>query len=312
MKNILFLLLISSIVYAQKVEPLSREALDKLYKELYLPGKMTEMPWKGDAENCDAGKLDTAIYKKAADRINFFRKIYGLQEVSINAEFSKKAQAAALLSKASEQLTHEPTKSMKCFSEAASEGCQKSCLGFVNFEYFPNMSFLTGFMQDYGEANYFVGHRRWMLYSKLEQVGYGATDNSEALYTVDGVNFETEEAAEYIAYPWPGCVPNHLIFPKWSFSIPEHRTVDFSQAVVSMKTAAGEKIDVELLPVLPSYLDHTLVWSVKSMFDYSDGEPSAPSDLEDYLDKKIKVQIRNVIVDGKKTNFEYEVIPVRM
>ncbi len=48
------------------------------------------------------------------------------------------------------------------------------------------------------------------------------------------------------------------------------------------------------------------------MFDYSEGEPYMATELDDYIDKKIKVSIKNVMVDGKKKNYEYYVMPVRI
>ena len=304
-------LFISAQNFAQNLKPLSKDSMLELYNSYYLSSEIKSMPWNGSLNGCKCGSLDSSIYSKATARINFFRQIYGLGPVKMNAASNKKAQAAALLSKANEELTHNPTKTAKCYSKDADEGCQGSCLSFTDFNSY-QPGFLTGFMQDYGDENYFIGHRRWMLYSKLVEVGYGATDNAEALYTVGGVSFDDLEVPDCVPYPWPGAVPENLIFPKWSFSIPDKYKVDFSQAIVTMKTEGGQVINLEILEVLENYLDHTLVWSAKGMFDYSDGEPYMTTELDDYIDKKIKVSIKNVMVDGKKKNYDYYVMPVRI
>ncbi len=309
---IFILLFISTIGYSQQLKPLSKDSMLELYNSYFLSSEIKSMPWNGSLNGCKCGSLDSSVYAKATNRINFFRMIYGLEPVKMNAAFNKKAQAAALLSKANEELTHTPAKTAKCYSKDADEGCQGSCLSFTDFGAEYQAGFLTGFMQDYGDENYFIGHRRWMLYSKLVEVGYGATDNAEALYTVGGVSYEEMEVPDCVPYPWPGAVPENLIFPKWSFSIPDKYKVDFSQATVTMKSEEGKLIELEILELLENYLDHTLVWSVKDMFDYSEGEPFAMANLDAYLDKKIKVSIKNVMVDGKKKNYDYFVMPVRI
>ena len=84
-----------------------------------------------------------------------------------------------------------------------------------------------------------MGHRKWILYTKLIEFGYGATDKCEALLTSDGVSYDSVYYPEFIAYPWNGYVPANLIFPKWSFSIPQDKIVDFSQTTISMCDGQG-------------------------------------------------------------------------
>lgn len=297
---------------AQMSRTLSKEEVIKLYKNLYLSSKIDSINWNGNVKKCQCGILDSVIYKKAEDRINFFRLVEGLPSVKINAAFNKDAQEAALLTKANDMLTHAPTKDLKCYSDLAYSGCSKSCLSFSEFEYYPETSFITGFMYDYGESNYYVGHRRWLLYSKLSEFGYGATNATEAVLTTSGIASDTKVQNEFIAYPWSGFVPVELIFPKWSFSIPADKNVDFSKATISMYKSDGSLIQCVKLKEYKNYLDHTMVWDAKGLFS-ADEIMYQKNSLEEkgYLDKKIKVVIKNVSVDGVMKNYEYFVEPFK-
>lgn len=285
---------------------LTKEKTIELYKTLYLSSEIDSMPWKGDVKQCYCGTINNDIYQKAQDRINFFRLMNGLSEVKMNPRFNKEAQAAAFLVKVNNRLTHYPNHTMKCFTELAFNGCSKSNLGLINFEFFPSTSFITHFIEDDGENNYYVGHRRWILYSKLKEFGYGATNNSEALLTVDGISYKSIVSPEFTAYPWNGYVPFNLIFPRWSFSIPEGKTVDFKNTIILMTDGTGKKIQVEKLEY-KEHLDNTIVWIPIGLFD--DGI----NKLEEkgYLNKKIRVQINNVLIDGVNKNYEYYVEPFK-
>lgn len=300
--------------FAQQSKMLSREQISDLYSKLYKSSDIDSISWNGNVKKCHSGSLSSDIYKKVADRVNFFRIACGLREISINPAFNKEAQDAAFLIKVNNVLTHNPATNLKCYSQSAANGCKKSCLSQTNFSYFPETSFITGFMQDLGDENYFVGHRKWILYTKLIGVGYGATDNTEALLTVDGVNYsDTLTAPEYIAYPWNGYVPVDLIFPKWSFSIPQNKVVDFSKATIKMFDSKGAEIKLVKLKEYKNYLDHSLVWTVKGMFSEEDIKYGKNNlEANGYLNKRIKVLIKNVKVDGKFKNYEYFVEPIKI
>lgn len=300
-------------VMAQETSYLSKEEIIDLYVNLYKYSETSEIPWNGDVNTCACGHLSEDILTAAEIRVNFFRLTNRLNTVHINPAFNAEAQQAALLSKANNELNHYPTSSMKCYSQAAYNGCNKSCLSFSDFTNFPETSFITGFIQDYGESNYEVGHRRWILYTKLQEIGYGATDETEALLTTDGTTYDAVEAPEFIAYPWSGYVPVELIFPKWSFTIPEDHEVNFDQVKVSMKDASGRPIAIELYEEHKDFLDPTIVWCAKGLFtEYEITYGQNHLKENGYLDQKIMVKIENVVIDGQKKNFQYFVEPFEL
>jgi hypothetical protein len=311
---LLITICIISNSFSQQSKGLTKEKTIELYKKMYLSSEISYIPWNGDIDECESGTLDTSIYRKVENRVNFFRIVNGLSLVKIDTQFNKEAQDAALLIKANDKISHNPSSTMKCYSESASIGCMKSCLEFNDFKNFPATAFITGFIEEYGERNYFVGHRRWILYTRLKTFGYGATNNSEALLTADGVSKDTiPNQPGYIAYPWNGYVPFNLIFPKWSFSIPENKQVDFTNTTITMTDSSGNNIQLERLMDYDKYLDHTITWSVTGIFN-NDDTSSGQNVLEGigYLNKKIKVHISNVKVGGKIKNYDYVVVPIKI
>jgi hypothetical protein len=300
-------------VTGQSNLPLSKERTIKLYDSLYQTSEIDTIVWNGNLKNCNPGNLSNSILIKAQNRINFFRKVNGLSEVKNNPNLNKDAQSAALLVKANNQLTHNAKSTMKCYSKSASNGCLKSCIGFSDWVFFPKTSFVSGFICDFGDANYFVGHRRWLLYSKLSEFGYGATNNSEAILTADGVNYDSLNSPNFVAYPWNGYVPVDLIFPKWSFSIPDNKEVDFSKTTITMTDHNGKSLKLNRLKIYPNYLDHTIVWTATDLFspyDISYGINNL--EKNGFLNKKITVRIKNVKVDGETKNYEYFVEPIEI
>lgn len=297
----------------QRNSPLAKEATIKLYNSLYVSSEVDGIVWNGSLQNCNSGSLPNSIYAKVQNRINFFRLVNGLNKVQNSGQLNKDAQSAALLVKANNQLTHNPESSMTCYSISASNGCQKSCLGITDWANYRNTAFITGFISDFGASNYFVGHRRWLLYSKLSEFGYGATSSSEAVLTADGVDFDLIPAPGFIAYPWNGFVPVGLIFPKWSFSIPEGNDVDFSKCAIAMLYENGKKIAIERLDEYKNYLDHTIVWTAKGLFNNYEIQYAENNLAEKgFLNKKITVNISGVLVNGESKTFNYSVTPIKI
>lgn len=284
---------------------ISLNELKQLYKDYYLSSHIDSMPWR-PGKKCDGGTLAAEIYQKAENRINFFRLVNHLPTIKIIAEKQKESQAAAYMMKVNNYLSHNPPTSWKCYSKEGAEGASRSCLGVSNYKYYPDNSFVTGFITDPGETNFFAGHRRWLLYSKAAAFSYGATDVSEAIYT--NLNFTDSASVDYIAYPWNGYVPINLVFSKWSFSIPEHKKVDFSAATISVTDAKGTPLSLKKYPLKPDYLDHSLTWKMTSMFS-SDEEDYLGNKLVEkgFIGKELKVKISNVIVNGKKKTYQYSV-----
>ena len=289
----------------------TKEEVIELYKSLYASSELIKMPWV-EGTGCSPGSLPDHIYTKAENRVNFFRVVNGLSEIKIDPTYNKEAQAAAFWCYKNNTLSHSPGKSTKCFSEAAYTGCNTSCLGFSDYEWYPHTAFISGFMMDYGESNYYIGHRRCILSTTLETISYGATATTESLIVMKGMYKAVPDNPEYVAYPWHGYVPVDLIYPKWSFSIPRSNDVDFSKAKVKMTDGEGNNIPLKIYDQY-NYQDPTLVWQATGMYTAKELE-YAENKLEEkgYLNKKIKVKITGVVINGKTKNYEYFVEPIKI
>jgi uncharacterized protein YkwD len=313
-KNTLYLLtaaLVLLVLSNLRIKNSGKAEALKLYQTFYSNTRINQIPWNGSVKACDPGKLPGNILEKAEKRINYFRRVTGLNPIRLSDDFNAKAQYAALMMTANGQISHQPSGTWKCYTEEGYEGAVNSNLGIADFENFPDISFVTGFILDYGPINNSLGHRKWMLNSRSETMGYGATGKHEIIY-VTGVRTEAlQEAPEYIAYPPAGYFPYSLIFEKWSFAIPYGKKVNYKNTKVELIDGQGKKLRVKILSTEdPWYYDPTLVWQSTDLFS-QDEIKYVKNRLPEkgYLDHPITVRIEQVVVDGQKQNFEYEVIP---
>jgi hypothetical protein len=231
-------------------------------------------------------------------RINYFRSMAGVPEIiGFDAVYNVKAQAAALMMSVNGDLNHTPEPVWKCFTEAGYEGASSSNLAMG-----AGVDAIQAYMSDFGGGNYFVGHRRWILYPQTQRMGTGDIppgDNypaSNALWVFDhehmwGPRPATRE--EFVAWPPPGYVPEPVVFPRWSLAYPG---ADFSLATVSI-TRLGQEVDVEVNPVLDGFGDNTLVW-----------EHQMPFSVLSTTDTGYQVSVENVIIEGQARSFNYTVI----
>lgn len=293
-----------SCLHAQSNE-ISLTELKVLYHDYYLASAVDSIDWTNKG-NCDPGAIPEDIYVKAEKRINFFRLVNRLPVIKINADKQKEAQAAAFLMMKNNYLTHQPSKNAKCYSKAAADGAAHSCLAITDYHYYGSTAFLTGFVEDSGKENYFVGHRRWILYSKAKAFSYGATKTSEALYCNE---FRSDTIKnEFMAYPWNGYVPYNLIFSKWCFIIPESHQVDFSQMKIVISDKAGKPLPFELYPSKEGFPDKTISWKMTSLFTQEEEEQGQNKLIEKgFIGNEIMVQIFNVIVDKQSKSYRYKI-----
>lgn len=311
MKISLFIVLLlgSTSLSAQQRQypPITLEEVTQLYDSLYLASELDSMPWNGDTTTCSCGNLPDSIHEKVQKRLDFFRLTNRLPTVAIATDRNKMTQEAALIGLANKRLTHYPSTKSKCFTKIGQSGCKTSCLGKHYQKYPLGINFITGFIMDYGSHNAAVGHRKWLLHSRLDSVSYGATPYTEALW-VRHTRFSLNEIPTFVAYPWSGCVPQELIYPKWSFSIPYNRTVDMSRAKVTMWDASNQPITTKIIH-RDNDRDATIVWIPTTIFPKANKiynkEP-----ISKYLHQKIRIKIEEIYIKDKAYSYEYFVQPV--
>jgi uncharacterized protein YkwD len=192
----------------------------------------TKMKWTGSTGSCDPGTTTEGFKEDVLARVRWFRGMAGVDtNISLNLESSRLAQEAALVMKANNDLSHEPTSSWGCFTDDAYEGASHSNLSLGDY----GVASIDGYIEDWGSDNLPVGHRRWILDPTLAEIGTGDTNYSNALFVISDNtrdNFTTREPDGFVMWPPRGYVPRATIFPRWSIS---HPKADFSQAKVKIE-----------------------------------------------------------------------------
>ncbi|MEX0290522.1 MAG: CAP domain-containing protein [Flavobacteriaceae bacterium] len=269
----------------------ARQAAKKLYEDFYLTSVTdgNDPSWSGDEPSCNAGSTPEAIKDKIFMRLTYYRSVVGLNnEISENPTKSSGAQQAALMMKANNQLEHFPPNSWKCYTEAGKDGAGSSLLTMSR-----NAEAIDSYMRDQGANNGPVGHRRWLLWPRLQEIGIGNTDSSNAIWVIGNAGTAPADAPEFIAWPPEGYIPDNMVFPRWSFSI---TGADFTATKISMKDQDGASISLQIEPLNNAFGDRTIVW-VPSAVSSNVTEDTAYS-----------VTLEDVEVDGELRDYEYTVI----
>ena len=273
------------------------------YQDGFLALRKTPFSWTGNVDACTAGDTPLA-YKNAVIRlVNYYRAMAGLpSDLALSLAKSAKAQKAALMFDANDQLSHTPPTSWKCYSADGAEAAGNS-----NIAWGTVLNSLDGKASGIGSIPLYVmdggvdslGHRRWVFSLRLGEVGTGDTPQGNALWVL---SFDRSAPAVPNGVPWPprGYVPwdNKIAEPamRWSFSYPN---ADFSAATVTMKDDAGTAVPVTSVVSLPNgYAENAVAWSIGGS-----GQPwsRAPADT------KLSVTVANVKIGGSAKSFSYDV-----
>jgi len=278
------------------IDTQDRTLVKQFYLTEYMASEGIDSGWTGSHAGCIPGTTSAEFSEAMLRRINYFRAMSGIPSiVGFKEEYSRKAQAAALMMSVNRQLDHTPPKSWTCFSDDGFEGASSSDL-FLGV-YGP--SAISGYIYDPGSGNYFVGHRRWILYPQTQYMGTGdippqnGYPPSNALWVFDRDNMWGERPATrepFVVWPPAGYVPRQVVYPRWSFAYPH---ANFSDATVTV-TRSGQPVGVTVSPTANGYGENTLVWEL--------GE-SVPNG-----DAVYTVTLQNVNIDSAARRFTYKVM----
>ena len=178
------------------------------------------MGFTGNVATCTPGTTSAAFQLSVLQRVNWYRQMAGLPDVVYNAANHAAAQAGALISAAQGSLSHTPATTAKCYSALGYTGTSSSNLALGG----AGVKAIDMYIDDYGDNNTFVGHRRWILSPELRGVATGDIPgssnpfrwNANALYVFDtGTAVSTRDGA--MAWPPPGYVPDKVVYDRWSY-----------------------------------------------------------------------------------------------
>lgn len=283
------------------VNPQDREAARQFFQTNYVAVDSAAHNWNGDQATCNAGTTTTEFQSSIALRINYYRAMAGVPaDITFNADYTAKAQQAALMMSANDDLSHTPPADWRCYSADGAAAAGSSNLALGTF----GPAAIDAYMEDYGEGNNAVGHRRWILYPQTQFMGVGdiPTTNgysaANALWVFDD-NLQAPRPATreaFVAWPPPGYVPYQVLYPQWSFA---YADADFTNATVTM-SHNGTTIAVTLAPVENGYGENTLVWTPSLAAAAQEGD-------QPIADTAYEIIINNVQIGEELRTFRYTV-----
>jgi len=263
------------------------------------------MAWTGTYAVNGAGDT-SATYKDAViRRINFFRALVGVPAaVSLNATFSAKAQQAALMMSANNALSHFPPTSWTFYTAEGSDAAANSNIAIGD----AGPDAIDSYMNDAGDNNAAVGHRRWLIYPQTREMGTGDVPGDSSGRTPANANWvfdsqfgTTRPATRTTAVPYPpaGYVPHTLVWPRWSFS---HPGASYTNTTVTM-TRNGQPVSAVLEPLSSGAGEPALVW----VYDGQNTDQGL-AHPRPVADTTYTVNLANVVINGASQNFTYNVI----
>lgn len=190
----------------------------------------TPVNWSGSISGCVPGSPSADSQQATLDTVNYMRSLSGLDAVTFNASQSNMAQKAALIMAAQNDLSHSPPMSWACYTADGRTGAGSSNLALG----VSGPRAILAYMDDDDPSNIdALGHRRWILNSRVEVMANGDTDRSNALWVINDTP-PPVGAPTYVGWPAEGHFPAMFVPPiRWSLTNTDD-TVVFTDAVVSV------------------------------------------------------------------------------
>lgn len=249
-----------------------------------------EPGWNGSVKGCVAGSESPTSAAATIANVNYFRAMNHLAPVALaGPSVNAKAQAAALMFEANNNLSHTPASNWTCATSGGIEAAAMSniALGVAG------AATIGAYVEDAGAYNDAAGHRRWILYPRARVFGTGSTSRANALWVFSATE-GPRPSSDVVAWPPKGYVPWPLVFERWSVSSNRAPDADYSAARVSV-TTGGAKLTVTQEPVHDGYADNTLVFSV-----------AVPGSLRSAAaETAFDVTVTNVLVNGVARTLRY-------
>lgn len=281
---------------AVTVNTWSRSAVASFYLNEYVPPLGVPMQWSGNVATCNAGATAQAYLDATFQIMNFYRGMVGLPAATNAASYNANAQQAALMMSANGALSHSPPPSWTCWTQggASAAGASNLALGTAG------PSSIVAYIKDYGSGNYFVGHRRWILYPIRNEFGTGSVGetttraNSLVVFTNTVTRPPTPDK---VAWPPEGYVPYQVVYPRWSMALNTNSSVSFAAANVTM-TEGGSPVSLSVVSRTNNgYGDNTIVW-----------EPTGLSFSAGMQDRRFTVTVSGI--SGPQASVSYDVVVI--
>ncbi|MGE0786682.1 MAG: CAP domain-containing protein [Sandaracinaceae bacterium] len=175
-------------------------------------------PWTPGTDSCDPGTLSMTGIDDTLRRVNMFRWLAGLPEVGYDGSHHSELMECAHMMSMNRSLSHMPPTSWTCWATGGADAAGRSniALGYRS----PGTA-IDGYMTDVGTES--LGHRRWILGTRLGEVEIGYSEGGALPGQCLGV-FDASGSSDrsWTAYPNPGFAPLGMLTDSrdvvtWSF-----------------------------------------------------------------------------------------------
>lgn len=266
----------------------SVSAVNAGYWSQYAAKQFLPTGWLGGSlVGCLPGLSSLSSNAATLTALNYVRSLAGLAPVRLSSSLNYGAQRAALMMSANGALSHDPSRSWKCYSSAGASAAGRSNLALA----YPSIGsgqIIDLYMDEPGSTNFAVGHRRWLLNPFATVVGTGSTNTANAL-TVIGPTSSSRPNPKYVPWPTAGYFPNAMEpNGRWSLSA-GRRGTSFAKARIHVYRN-GVAIPVHKFRVENGYAQPTLVWQM----------PAGISKTSAY-----RVVVKNIRRKGTHKRFKY-------
>lgn len=239
-----------------------RAAVNSAYWSQYAPKLSLPIDWLGGSvASCLPGLSSASTNNATLSALNYVRSLAGLAPVTFSASMNVSAQRAALIMDANNALNHNPSSSWKCWSSTGAAAASKSNLALA----WPSLKsgqIIDLYMDDPGDNNHAVGHRRWVLNPFATTMGTGSTSTANAL-TVVGPTSSSRPNPRYVSWPTAGYFPSTMEPQgRWSLSA-GLKSTSFSKARIRVYRN-GVRVPATKYAVHNGYAQPTLVWQLAS------------------------------------------------
>ena len=178
-----------------------------------------------------AGKIKSSVLNEALEELNYIRGLIGVpNNVTLNDDYTNKAQHGAVLLDAIDTLTHTPNKPSdmsESFYELGYAGTSNGNAflagGWIqNGVKIPDISLsksTKSYMDDSDASNIArLGHRRWLMNPRMKQTGFGMSTRRgyEVTYVIEEYPENYDEFQTWLKWPisdefitWPTCKNPH-------------------------------------------------------------------------------------------------------
>ncbi len=203
------------------------------------------------------GEVKAVVQQNALNRFNNYRRLAGLGSVTLDSEYTKYAQGAAVVNAANNVMTHYPEKPddmPDTFFQVCEYGdCHCNIADYWGYHpaIGPLCFSVDMWMDDSDQYNIAqLGHRRWMLNPTMGKTGFGCATSTEGwLHTAVFAFDNSTRASDYDFISWPpsGYMVNDTSFfttsCAWSVSLNPNKydLSNMRNVTVELKNSRGEK-----------------------------------------------------------------------